>query len=49
MGSALVDEEQEYRHRIKDAVAGTEIGEEQFYQTMISYYRQKNWGSRPFG
>lgn len=36
MGSTLVDEQQAFRHRVRDAIKGTDIGEEQFYQTMIS-------------
>ena len=40
MGSTLVDEQQAFRHRVRDAIQGTDIREEQFYQTMISYYQQ---------
>lgn len=46
MGSTLVDEQQAFRHRVKEAIAGTEIGEEQFYQTMISYYQQNKKGDK---
>lgn len=44
MGSTLVDEQQAFRHRVRDAIQGTDIGEEQFYQTMISYYQQNKKG-----
>ena len=46
MGSTLVDEQQAFRHRVRDAIQGTDIGEEQFYQTMISYYQQNKKGDK---
>lgn len=46
MGSTLVDEQQAFRHRVRDAIQGTNIGEEQFYQTMISYYQQNKKGDK---
>lgn len=46
MGSTLVDEQQAFHHRVRDAIQGTNIGEEQFYQTMISYYQQNKKGDK---
>ena len=46
MGSTLVDEQQAFRHRVRDAIQGTDIREEQFYQTMISYYQQNKKGDK---
>ncbi|RJW37042.1 HAD family hydrolase [Lachnospiraceae bacterium TF09-5] len=44
IGSTLVDEGRAYRHRIEDAIAGTEIGYEEFYETMMGYYRKNRKG-----
>ena len=46
MGSTLVDEQQAFRHRVRNAIQGTDIGEEEFYQTMISYYQQNKKGDK---
>lgn len=44
MGSTLVDESLAYEHRIRDAIAGSDIPYEQFKDTMMEYYRQNKKG-----
>lgn len=44
VGSTLVDESKAYQHRINDAIAGTSITYDQFYDTMINYYKQNKKG-----
>lgn len=44
VGSTLSDESEAYRHRIKEAIQGTDISYEQFYNTMLGYYRQNRKG-----
>lgn len=44
IGSTLVDETKAFQHRIEDSIAGTDITYEQFYDTMLSYYRQNKKG-----
>lgn len=44
VGSTLVDESKAFRHRIDDAIAGTSITYDQFYDTMINYYKQNKKG-----
>lgn len=44
VGSTLVDESKAFRHRIEDAIAGTGITFQQFYDTMLAYYHQNQKG-----
>ena len=46
VGSTIVDESRAYRHRIEDAVEGTDITYQMFYETMINYYRQNKKGDK---
>ena len=42
IGSTLVDEEEAYRHRIRDMIRGTSVSFEQFWEKRIEY--AKKWG-----
>lgn len=44
LGSTLIDESEAYRHRIRDAVEGSHISYEEFYDTMMKYYRESKKG-----
>lgn len=44
VGSTLSDESKAYRHRAEEAIRGTDISFEQFYDTMIGYYKQNKKG-----
>jgi len=44
VGSTLLDESKAYHHRIEDAIAGTTISYDQFYNTMINFYKQSKKG-----
>lgn len=44
VGSTLVDESKAFQHRIEDAIAGTSIAYQQFYDTMLTYYKQNQKG-----
>lgn len=46
IGSTLVDETKAYRHRIEDAISGTDITYQEFYDRMIGYYRQNLKGNK---
>lgn len=46
IGSTLVDETKAYRHRIEDAINGTDITYQEFYDRMIGYYRQNLKGDK---
>lgn len=46
VGSTLVDETRAYQHRIEDAIAGTDITYQQFYDTMLGYYRRNLKGDK---
>lgn len=37
IGSTLVDEEEAYRHRIRDMIRGTSVSFEQFWEKRIEY------------
>ena len=37
IGSTLVDEEEAYRHRIRDMIRGTSVTFEQFWEKRIEY------------
>lgn len=53
MGSTLVDESEAYRRRIEDAIAGTGVSFQEFWDVMIAHYRQNRKGDleavRQFG
>jgi HAD superfamily hydrolase (TIGR01509 family) len=40
VGSTLVDESKAYRHRIDEAIKGTDITYQMFIDTMLEYYRK---------
>ena len=40
IGSTLVDETEAYRHRIRDAISGTDITLEQFNEKLIYFAKQ---------
>lgn len=44
VGSTLSDESRAYDHRIREAIAGTGISYQEFFDKMIGYYRQNQKG-----
>ncbi len=44
VGSTLVDESKAYNRRIENAISGTEITYNQFYSTMIEFYKNNQKG-----
>lgn len=44
VGSTLVDESEGYKHQIDDAIHGTPISYNRFYDTMMAYYKQSKKG-----
>ncbi|MGM9977529.1 MAG: HAD family hydrolase [Clostridium sp.] len=44
IGSTLIDESKAYEHRIKDAILGSQITYDRFYNTMIRFYKQNKKG-----
>ena len=44
IGSTLVDESKAYEHRIKDTIAGSDITYENFYETMLDFWKQGKKG-----
>ena len=44
VGSTLVDESRAYERRIREAIAGTDISYERFYDAMLGFYRQNKKG-----
>lgn len=44
VGSTLVDESMAYQHRIENAISGTGITYQHFYDTMLNFYRQNKKG-----
>lgn len=46
IGSTLVDETKAYQHRIEDAISGTDITYQEFYDRMIGYYRKNLKGDK---
>lgn len=44
VGSTLSDESEAYAHRIRDAISGTEIPYQEFWDKMIEFYKQNKKG-----
>ncbi len=44
VGSTLADESEAYLHRIRDAIAGTNIAYQEFWDRMIEFYRNNQKG-----
>lgn len=44
IGSTLIDEEKAYQDRIRTAIAGTDITYQDFYQTMLGYFKENKKG-----
>ena len=44
VGSTLADESEAYAHRIRDAISGTAIPYQEFWDKMIDFYRQNKKG-----
>ena len=44
IGSTLVDESKAYEHKIKDTIAGSDITYENFYETMLDFWKQGKKG-----
>ncbi len=44
VGSTLSDESEAYAHRIRDALSGTNISYQEFWDKMIGFYRQNQKG-----
>ncbi len=44
IGSTLVDESKAYKHRISETIKNTNITYEEFYEIMLTYYKQKKNG-----
>lgn len=44
VGSTLIDESEAYIHRIRDAISGTNIPFQEFWDRMIGFYRQNQKG-----
>ena len=40
IGSTLVDEEEAYRHRVRDMIRGTPVTEEQYYEKSIQFAKE---------
>lgn len=44
VGSTLADESEAYAHRVRDAISGTAIPYQEFWDKMIDFYRQNKKG-----
>ena len=44
VGSTLADESEAYAHRIRDAISGTDIPYQEFWDKMLDFYRQNKKG-----
>lgn len=44
VGSTLTDESEAYAHRIRDAISGTDIPYQEFWDKMLDFYRQNKKG-----